>query len=113
METVAETLEIVRVARGFTLFDEESYEREYRSRDRHPLVPGYYVVHWPAEVEVRQFDEQADFFGPFSLFQDAEEALDNMRLPLKRWLRDTSRELADTAWRGLGRTTGFWRRKTP
>jgi len=65
MDTAYERYEIVRIAGGFQLFDDESFQRRYTRADNIPLQIGLYVVTWPAWVTVRRFDEHAQFHGPY------------------------------------------------
>ncbi len=83
MDVHYDNFELVRVGPDFRLLDPESYERRYRRTDNVPLDPGLYVVHWPADVAVRRFDEHALYFGPFDLRADADAALDRLRVRLE------------------------------
>jgi hypothetical protein len=68
--------EIVWVKDEFHLIDAESYERRYRRPANEPLARGYYIVTWPPEAaNGDEFDETAEFTGPFKERRAAEEAL--------------------------------------
>lgn len=75
MDTAYERFEIVRIASGFRLFDDDSFQRRYARADNVPLQVGLYVVHWPASVRLRRFDEHAQFQGPFESPAAARAAL--------------------------------------
>lgn len=79
MEAQYDSFEIARVIHGFKLIDAESYERRYDRREGLPLAPGYYVVNWSEAVVVRRFNEDARFYGPFRLRQEAAAFLDRLR----------------------------------
>lgn len=75
MESSYESLEIVRIASGLRLFDGDSYQRSYIPPQGVALEPGLYIVHWPAEVTARRFDEHAVYRGPFADLERARVAL--------------------------------------
>jgi hypothetical protein len=79
MEADYDCFEIACVIYGFRLVDSESYERQYRRQDGRPLRPGYYVVHWPASIRIRRFNEHAVFFGPFRVRAEAQMILEHLQ----------------------------------
>ena len=83
MESFYESLELVCIAPGFRLFDDEWYQRWYVRADNVPLEPGLYVVHWPADVEVRRFDERAVYYGPFKSPVEARATLSDLQKSLR------------------------------
>jgi hypothetical protein len=64
--------EVVVVIDDQCLVDSESYQRRYRSRRR--LEPGCYLVVWPTALDIPQYDEAADYVGPFESKRLAELA---------------------------------------
>jgi hypothetical protein len=64
--------EVVCVLDSQHLIDSESYQRRYHCR-RH-LEPGCYIVLWPDSAERLDFDETAEFRGPYSSRRIAEVA---------------------------------------
>jgi len=79
MESSYESLEIVRIASGLRLFDADSYQRRYLPPAGVPLEPGLYIVHWPAHVTARRFDQDAVYRGPFSNLEQARGALNRLK----------------------------------
>jgi hypothetical protein len=75
MENLCARLEIVCLTPTFQLFDGESYQRSYVRTENSPQEPGLYVVHWPAGLAVRRFDEHAVYHGPYRTPVEARAAL--------------------------------------
>ena len=59
--------EIVRVLDGKCLIDAESYQRTYTTRGGRVLTPGYYVAMWSSDSVMSEFNDRAEYFGPFGL----------------------------------------------
>jgi len=78
MDADYDIIEIVVVIHDFWLVDAESYQREYCTNQAQPLARGYYVVTWPDHIQVRRFNEQAKFHGPFMLRKEAQAIRDRM-----------------------------------
>lgn len=57
--------EVVHVLDEGKLLDAESYEHRYATRRGASLMPGYYVVTWAVQEHQGDYDEWAQFFGPF------------------------------------------------
>lgn len=83
MESFYESLELVCIAPGFRLFDDEWYQRWYVRADNVPLEPGLYVVHWPEDVAIRRFDERAVYYGPFKSPVEARATLSDLQKSLR------------------------------
>lgn len=65
------TYEIVKIIPDFRLLDAKCTERNYCTNHGEALASGYYVVSWPDVVQIRQFNEQAAFHGPFKYRKQA------------------------------------------
>lgn len=75
-----DAFEVVLVMDDERLIDPESYQRSYRTRDGQGLLPGHYVVRWPAGTSLHGYDERASFHGPHATRSAAERAECILRL---------------------------------
>jgi len=65
--------EVVKIIDAHRLIDSESYERSYRTGGTLNLVPGYYIVWWPNDSHLvdYDYDEDAEFVGPYDRYETA------------------------------------------
>jgi hypothetical protein len=67
-------VEIVHVISETQLIDSESYQHALGRTHVNRLRPGFYVVHWPSIAAMSNYDESADFIGPYDTRHSAELA---------------------------------------
>lgn len=64
--------ELVKVLGRDTLLSPVQLVCSYRTRDGRALARGIYAVVWPrAEPGTQCYDEQADYYGPYSSWREA------------------------------------------
>ena len=72
--------EIVEVFSECRLRDAQSREHVYWRREGTGLIPGFYVVNWPAGADDRRFHEDSLFHGPFRERKSAQESLPKLKV---------------------------------
>ena len=60
-------VEIVQVVNKTYLMDAEGNECKYFRNTGEALARGHYVVIWPQNWDIPRFDQNASFYGPYSL----------------------------------------------
>lgn len=85
MMAISNRLDVVRVIEGFSLIEGRGRMHPYRCRGGIALAPGLYAVCRPATASDDEYDDAAEFRGPFTKREDAEAAVEFLKSRMILW----------------------------